>query len=54
MLRTTMLAAARSSAVRRLVEANPLTRTVVDRFVAGADTSAAIGVTVGSPRRACT
>ncbi|WP_017976069.1 proline dehydrogenase family protein [Actinopolyspora halophila] len=45
MLRTTMLAAARSSAVRRLVEANPLTRTVVDRFVAGSDTSAAIGVT---------
>lgn len=44
MLRTTMLAAARSSAVRRLVEANPLTRTVVDRFVAGSDTSAAIGV----------
>ncbi|PRW65116.1 proline dehydrogenase family protein [Actinopolyspora mortivallis] len=45
MLRTTMLAAARSGAVRRLVEANPLTRPVVDRFVAGADTSDAIGVT---------
>ncbi|CAM01288.1 L-proline dehydrogenase [Saccharopolyspora erythraea NRRL 2338] len=35
MLRTPLLAAARSTGVRKLVEANPLTSSVVDRFVAG-------------------
>ncbi|MDR7303244.1 proline dehydrogenase family protein [Haloactinomyces albus] len=35
MLRSTLLAAARSGGVRRAVETNPLTRSVVDRFVAG-------------------
>jgi proline dehydrogenase len=37
MLRTTLLAAARSAGVRTLVERTPLTRPVVDRFVAGDD-----------------
>lgn len=45
MLRTTMLAAARSRAVRRMVETNPLTRGVVDRFVAGDDSDDALAVT---------
>ncbi|SFE07095.1 L-proline dehydrogenase [Actinopolyspora alba] len=45
MLRSVMLTAARSGAMRGLVEANPLTRTVVDRFVAGSDSREAIGVT---------
>ncbi len=35
MLRTSLLAASRSDRVRRLVQANPLTRPVVERFVAG-------------------
>ncbi|WP_433869455.1 proline dehydrogenase family protein [Saccharopolyspora sp. CA-218241] len=35
MLRSSMLAAARSRGVRRLVEANPLTGKVVERFVVG-------------------
>ena len=39
MLRSVILAAARSSRVERLVETVPLTRTVVNRFVAG-DTAA--------------
>jgi proline dehydrogenase len=42
MLRSTLLAAARSIAVRELVEGTPLTRTVVDRFVAGNDLDAAL------------
>lgn len=45
MLRTAMLAAARSGNVRRLVEANPLTRSVVDRFVAGTTPHDALTVT---------
>ncbi|GAA0521760.1 proline dehydrogenase [Saccharopolyspora subtropica] len=45
MLRSTMLAAARSQGVRRLVEANPLTRPVVERFVAGTDPVDAVRVT---------
>jgi proline dehydrogenase len=40
-LRTTLLAAARSSAVRGLVEGNPLTRPVVDRFIPGTELDAA-------------
>ena len=35
MLRSTLLAASRSRGVRRLVEANPLTKPVVHRFIAG-------------------
>lgn len=35
MLRTSLLAVSRSNRIRRLVQANPLTRSVVDRFVAG-------------------
>ncbi|WP_026120134.1 proline dehydrogenase family protein [Nocardiopsis potens] len=35
MLRTPLLAAARSSACRKLVERTPVTRAMVDRFVAG-------------------
>ncbi len=42
MLRSTLLAAARSTAVRGLVEGTPLTRTVVDRFVAGTDLDGAL------------
>ncbi len=45
MLRTTLLAAARSTGVRRLVEGNPLTRPVVDRFVAGNTTEDALRAT---------
>jgi proline dehydrogenase len=41
MLRTTLLAAARSTALRGVVERTPLTRPVVDRFVAGNDLDAA-------------
>jgi proline dehydrogenase len=41
MLRTSLLAAARSAAVRRLVESTPLTRPVIHRFVPGADLDAA-------------
>ncbi|GAB3487219.1 proline dehydrogenase family protein [Nocardiopsis coralliicola] len=37
-----MLAAARSARVRRLVERTPMTRALVDRFVAGADLGAAL------------
>jgi proline dehydrogenase len=44
MLRTTLLAAARSTAVRGLVEGTPLTRHVVERFVAGTDLDTAFGV----------
>ncbi|MFC7343663.1 proline dehydrogenase family protein [Saccharopolyspora griseoalba] len=45
MLRSALLAAGRSEGVRRLVEANPLTRPVVERFVAGATAREAVAVT---------
>ncbi|GAA4618632.1 proline dehydrogenase family protein [Saccharopolyspora hordei] len=45
MLRSTLLAAARSQGVRRLVEANPLTKPVVQRFVAGTTPDDAVRVT---------
>ncbi|MGI8307376.1 proline dehydrogenase family protein [Saccharopolyspora hattusasensis] len=45
MLRSTLLAAARSRGVRRLVEANPLTKPVVARFVAGTTPEDAVRAT---------
>jgi proline dehydrogenase len=45
MLRSTLLAAARNQSARKLVESTPLTRPVVERFVAGDDVSAAIRAT---------
>ncbi|WP_190822712.1 proline dehydrogenase family protein [Saccharopolyspora pogona] len=45
MLRSTLLAAARSQGVRRLVEANPLTKPVVARFVAGTTPEDAVRAT---------
>jgi proline dehydrogenase len=45
MLRSVILAAARSSRVERLVETVPLTRTVVSRFVAGNSTADALRAT---------
>jgi proline dehydrogenase len=45
MLRSTLLAAARSTGARKLVESTPLTRPVVDRFIAGEDVDAAIRAT---------
>ncbi|MEU0883578.1 proline dehydrogenase family protein [Lentzea sp. NPDC005914] len=45
MLRSTLLAAARNRSARKLVESTPLTRPVVERFVAGDDVSAAIRAT---------
>ncbi|MER7012077.1 proline dehydrogenase family protein [Saccharopolyspora sp. NPDC000359] len=45
MLRSTLLAAARSQGVRRLVEANPLTKPVVKRFVAGTTPEDAVAAT---------
>ncbi|PRY36351.1 proline dehydrogenase family protein [Umezawaea tangerina] len=45
MLRSTLLAAARSTGARKLVERTPLTRPVVDRFIAGDDVDAAIRAT---------
>jgi len=45
MLRSTLLAAARSTGARSLVERTPLTRPVVDRFIAGEDVDAAIRAT---------
>ncbi|MGP4019906.1 proline dehydrogenase family protein [Saccharopolyspora sp. 5N708] len=45
MLRSTLLAAARSQGVRRLVEANPLTKPVVERFVAGTTPEDAVRAT---------
>ncbi|GAA1771410.1 proline dehydrogenase family protein [Luedemannella helvata] len=45
MLRSVILAAARSARVERLVETAPLSREVVRRFVAGTDTSDALRVT---------
>jgi proline dehydrogenase len=44
-LRSTLLAAARSTGARSLVERTPLTRPVVDRFIAGEDVDAAIRAT---------
>jgi proline dehydrogenase len=44
MLRTPLLAAARSKGIRRLVEAVPATRSVVRRFVAGSETADAVRV----------
>ncbi|GAA3887738.1 proline dehydrogenase family protein [Saccharothrix violaceirubra] len=45
MLRSTLLAASRSGAVRGLVERTPLTRPVVKRFISGDDTAAAVATT---------
>lgn len=45
MLRTSLLAAARSPLARKAVERNPLTRPVVNRFVAGAHTPDAVAAT---------
>ena len=45
MLRSSLLAASRSAGARKLVESTPLTRPVVERFVAGADVDAAIRAT---------
>ncbi|RCW43933.1 L-proline dehydrogenase [Halopolyspora algeriensis] len=45
MLRSALLTAARSEGIRRTVEANPLTRPVVNRFVAGTAPQAALDVT---------
>jgi proline dehydrogenase len=45
MFRSVILAAAGSSQVERLIESVPLTRNVVDRFVAGAGTADALRVT---------
>nr|WP_042196839.1 proline dehydrogenase family protein [Kibdelosporangium sp. MJ126-NF4]CEL22587.1 Proline dehydrogenase (Proline oxidase) [Kibdelosporangium sp. MJ126-NF4]CTQ89729.1 Proline dehydrogenase (EC 1.5.99.8) (Proline oxidase) [Kibdelosporangium sp. MJ126-NF4] len=45
MLRTSLLAAARSPLARKVVERNPLTRSVVNRFVAGAETPDAVTAT---------
>ena len=45
MLRSSLLLASRSAGARKLVESTPLTRPVVERFVAGADVSSAIHAT---------
>ncbi len=45
MLRSSLLAASRSAGARKLVESTPLTRPVVERFVAGADVDATIRAT---------
>ncbi|MGI5502230.1 proline dehydrogenase family protein [Lentzea sp. CA-135723] len=45
MLRSSLLFAARNASARKLVESTPLTRPVVERFVAGADVDAAIRAT---------
>ncbi|WP_033438371.1 proline dehydrogenase family protein [Saccharothrix sp. NRRL B-16314] len=45
MLRSTLLAASRSGAVRGLVERTPLTRPVVRRFISGDDVDAAVATT---------
>jgi proline dehydrogenase len=47
MLGPVLLAAARSERIRALVTSVPLTRTVVDRFVAGDDLDAALGAVRG-------
>lgn len=45
MLRSSLLLASRSAGARKLVESTPLTRPVVERFVAGADVGSAIRAT---------
>ncbi|MFD1149044.1 proline dehydrogenase family protein [Saccharothrix hoggarensis] len=45
MLRSTLLAASRSEAIRELVERTPLTRPVVKRFISGDDVDAAVATT---------
>ena len=45
MLRSALLAAARSANVRRIVTANPLTGPVVDRYVAGTSAADAVAAT---------
>jgi proline dehydrogenase len=45
MLRSSLLLASRSAGTRKLVESTPLTRPVVERFVAGDDVTAAIRAT---------
>ncbi|WP_329787327.1 proline dehydrogenase family protein [Lentzea sp. DG1S-22] len=45
MLRSSLLLASRSAGARKLVESTPLTRPVVERFVAGADVTSAIHAT---------
>jgi proline dehydrogenase len=45
MLRSTILAAARSGGCRKVVENVPVTRTIVDRFIAGARADDAVAVT---------
>ena len=45
MMRSVILAAARSARARSLVETLPMTRSVVNRFVAGTDTGDAVRVT---------
>ncbi|HUQ55632.1 proline dehydrogenase family protein [Lentzea sp.] len=45
MLRSSLLLASRSAGARKLVESTPLTRPVVERFVAGDDVTAAIRAT---------
>ena len=45
MLRTAILATARSARARSLIETVPMTRSVVSRFVAGAETADAVRVT---------
>ncbi|SDG20311.1 L-proline dehydrogenase [Lentzea fradiae] len=45
MLRSSLLLASRSAGARKLVESAPLTRPVVERFVAGSDVDAAIRAT---------
>ncbi|MFS8099396.1 proline dehydrogenase family protein [Lentzea alba] len=45
MMRSVLLAASRSAGARKLVESTPLTRPVVERFVAGDDVDAAIRAT---------
>ncbi|GHH48198.1 proline dehydrogenase family protein [Lentzea cavernae] len=45
MLRSSLLFAARNASARKLVESTPLTRPVVNRFIAGDDVSSAIRAT---------
>ncbi|MEJ2859311.1 MULTISPECIES: proline dehydrogenase family protein [unclassified Saccharothrix] len=45
MLRSTLLAASRSGAIRTLVESTPLTKPVVQRFIAGDDVDSAVATT---------
>ncbi|MEU7531163.1 proline dehydrogenase family protein [Saccharothrix sp. NPDC042600] len=45
MLRSTLLAASRSGAIRKLVESTPLTKPVVKRFIAGDDVDGAVATT---------